>query len=285
MTSTNRRSSLLCPSCRRLVSADINACPYCGTKKPGAWWQGGRGLVAGLLGSDEMLIRLLIMVNGAMYVLALLLMPGQGGHSFSPLAFLAPANKILLLLGGTGTLPINAMHRWWTLLAANYLHGGLLHLVFNMMALNQLGPLIINEYGAARFFVLYTLAGVAGFLLSYLAGVSFTIGASAAVCGLIGAALYYGKSRGGAYGQAVFKQVSGWVISLFVFGFLVPGINNWGHGGGLVAGIVLGALLGYHEKIRENIGHRILAGGCAVLTIGVLGWAVASSIFYLAGAP
>lgn len=51
--------------------------------------------------------------------------------------------------------------------------------------------------------VIYTLSGMCGFLVSYLAGVGFTIGASAAVCGLIGAALYYGKRRGGRYGQTV----------------------------------------------------------------------------------
>ena len=73
-----------------------------------------------------------------------------------------------------------------------------------------------------------------------------TIGASAALCGLIGAALYYGKSRGGTFGQAIYKHTSGWVIGLFFIG-LMPGINNWGHGGGLVAGIGTGYLFSYLE--------------------------------------
>ena len=56
---------------------------------------------------------------------------------------------------------------------------------------------------------------------------------------LLGALLYYGKSRGGAYGSSVYREVSGWVISLFMFGLIFPGINNWGHGGGIIGGIIV----------------------------------------------
>lgn len=128
--------------------------------------------------------------------------------------------------------------------------------------------------------ILYTLAGVFGYWVSYLFGIGFTIGASAAVCGLIGAALYYGKSRGGSYGQEIYKQVGGWAISIFVFGLLVPGINNWGHGGGLLAGIVLGFALSYNERNKESLFHRMLAGICVISTVLVLGWAVMTALFY-----
>jgi rhomboid protease GluP len=202
------------------------------------------------------------------------------GLSANPFMFLSPSNGALLLLGSTGTIPIDQGHRWWTLVSANYLHGGILHIVFNMIALRQIGPLVLREYGANRLIGLYTLGGIFGFLVSYFAGVRFTLGASAAVCSLIGASLYYGKSRGGAYGQAIYKQVSGWVLGLFLFGFLVPGINNWGHGGGIVGGIILGYLLGYNERTRENLFHRSLATVCVVLTVAVLAWATLSSVYY-----
>jgi rhomboid protease GluP len=101
----------------------------------------------------------------------------------------------------------------------------------------------------------------------------FTIGASAAVCSLIGALLFYGKSRGGSYGSSVYREISGWVISLFVFGLIFPGINNWGHGGGIVGGIILGAILGYNERRRENSVDQAAALICGLATIGVLGWA------------
>jgi rhomboid protease GluP len=141
------------------------------------------------------------------------------------------------------------------------------------MALKQIAPWVSTEYGTSRMFVIYTLGGMFGFVVSYLAGVPFTIGASAAVCSLIGALLYYGKSRGGVYGGTVYSEVSGWVISLFVFGLLFPGINNWGHGGGIIGGILLGALVGYNERRRENRYDQAAALLCALVTAGILGWA------------
>ena len=128
-----------------------------------------------------------------MFILALLLNPSGTRVSLNPLTALAPSDLSLLRLGATGTIPIDRLHRWWSLLTANYLHGGILHIVFNMMAFRQLAPFVIREYGPYRMISLFTLSGVGGFLVSYLAGVALTIGASAAVCGLIGAALFYGK--------------------------------------------------------------------------------------------
>jgi rhomboid protease GluP len=70
------------------------------------------------------------------------------------------------------------------------------------------------------------------------------------------------------------------VVFLFIFGFVVPGINNWGHGGGILAGLILGFLFGYQENKRENILHKSLAGVCAVVTVLVLAWAVISAAYY-----
>lgn len=129
-------------------------------------------------------------------------------------------------------------------------------------------------------FVIYTVSGIIGFWVSYLAGIAFTIGASASVCGLVGALLYYGKSRGGIYGRNLYRQIFMWVVFLFIFGLIVPGINNWGHGGGILAGIIFGYLLGYQEKKRENLLHKTLAGLCAMVTLAVLIWAVGTSVYY-----
>jgi rhomboid protease GluP len=251
-------------------------------RRPGVWWKNSR--FTAVFGEPERFVFLIVGANVVMYVLALLLNPGGSSLTFNPMAFLAPSNRSLLLLGATGTVPIEQLHRWWSLLAANYLHGGLLHILFNMMALRQLGPLVIQEYGAYRMVVIYTGAGVIGFFVSYLAGVRLTIGASAAVCGLIGAMLFYGKSRGGTYGEAIYRQIGGWAVGIFIFGLLVPGINNWGHGGGLLGGGLLGYLLGYLEQRRESLRHRMLGLACLILTGLVLIWGVGSSLFYLFGA-
>ena len=175
--------------------------------------------------------------------------------------------------------PIDRHQRWWTLLSANYLHGSILHILFNMLALRQIIPLVGHLYGINRLIVLYTLTGIAGFWVSYVAGIPFTIGASAALCGLIGAALYYGRSRGGLFGDAIYRQIGGWALGIFIIGFLIPGINNWGHGGGMAAGVLLGLLLGYRERSDEQPWHAMLAAVCMAATGLVLAWMLLSGIW------
>jgi rhomboid protease GluP len=148
-----------------------------------------------------------------------------------------------------------------------------------MAAFRQLGLLASREYGTYRMFIIYTVGGVIGFFISYLAAVPWTIGASASVCSLAGALLYYGKSRGGVYGRTLYKQIGIWVIILFIFGILIPVINNWGHGGGIAAGIGLGFLMGYQERKKENVVDKLLAVSCALITVFILAWAVLSGIY------
>jgi rhomboid protease GluP len=253
-------------------------CPYCGLASPGSWWKSNPWTQA--LKNPEQVMRIMIYVNVAMFLVSLLFNPRSAGFSINPFQLLSPSNHSLLLLGATGTYPIDSFGRWWTLLSANYLHGGVLHILFNMMAFRQIAPLVIQEYGAYRMIVLYTASGVLGYGVSYLAGVPLTIGASAAVCGLIGAVLYFSKNWGGSYGQAVYRQVGGWVVGLFIFGFLMPGINNWAHGGGLLGGALLGFWMGYQEQKREAYIHKALAGVCAAATVAALFWALASGVYY-----
>jgi rhomboid protease GluP len=218
----------------------------------------------------DWLVKAIITANILFFAISLALSARSGDIG----SFLSPGQTSLMLLGATGTYPIGHFGRFWTLISASYLHSGILHLVFNLMALKQIAPLTTSEFGTSRMFTIYTLGGVIGYVVSYVAGVSFTIGASAAVCSLIGALLYYGKSRGGAYGSSVFREVNGWVISLFVFGLIFPGINNWGHGGGIIGGIAIGTLLGYTERRKENNFDQALALLCGLVTVGILGWSV-----------
>jgi rhomboid protease GluP len=276
--SAQKRQSLLCPNCKKLISTSERRCPHCGTAHPAAWWKNNiwtRGF-----NDPYVLIKWIIGVNIGIYVISLLLNPSGFGLTLNPLTFLSPSGPILELLGATGRVPIEAYQRYWTLISANYLHGGILHIFFNMAAFRQLGLLVAREYGVYRMFVIYILGGVIGFFVSYLASVSWTIGASASVCSLAGALLYYGKSRGGVYGRTLYRQIGIWVVLLFIFGILLPVINNWAHGGGIAAGIGLGFVLGYQERKKENIFHKLLAGGLAVLTLLILGWAILSGIFY-----
>ncbi len=273
------KRSILCPNCRRLISTDEMVCPHCNLRRPGSRWRTffpARSLMDG-----DLLIRNIIYLNAGLFVLSILMSPSGLGLSMNPFDFLSPDSRSLLLLGATGTVPIDEFHRWWTVLSANFLHASIMHILFNMMALRQIAPLIIQEYGTYRTISIFILSGVGGYVVSYFAGVPFTLGASAAVCGLIGAALFYGKSRGGYFGQTIFQQVGGWAIGIFVFGFLFPGINNWAHGGGLAGGILAGFLLGYRDRSAESFFHKTLASACVVASLGALLWSVGSAILLL----
>ena len=273
-----QRNSILCPNCGLLISLSEQSCPYCGLRAPGARWR--RLAVFRLLADPALLVKAVVGANIGLFVLSLVMDPRTTGLTLNPLLLLSPSDRSLFVLGATGVIPIDSYQRWWTLVSANYLHGGLLHIFFNMAAFLQLSAVVVREYGTRRMFVIYTLGGVAGFAVSYLAGVGLTIGASAGVCGLVGAILYYGRSRGGAYGTALYKQVGMWVILMFVFGFVVPGINNWGHGGGIAAGALLGRLLNYDERRRETSLHKGLAALCLGATVAALAWAVLTSLYY-----
>lgn len=249
--------AILCPRCRQLIGSEETVCSWCGTSRSASFWKVLNWTNAA---GGASIVKTIMTVTVIYYGVSLLL--GMSG------GLLSPSQMSMLLLGATGTVPINHYPGGvWTLLTATFLHGGIMHLLFNLAALYQLGPWVVNEYGPARMFIIYILGGVCGYLLSYLAGIQFTIGASAAVCGLAGSLLYYGKSRGGSYGRAVYQQLSGWVISIFIFGLLFPGINNWAHGGGIIGGLLLGFLLGYTEKRRENLFHRVLALFCAGVSV------------------
>lgn len=281
--STREKNSMLCPNCRKLISSDEPACPYCGLSKPGSQWK--RGVLSRFSAGALDAVKIILYVNIALYALSIFLNPSALGLSVNPLSFLSPSDRSLFLLGATGTIPIDAYGLWWTLVTASFLHGGILHIFFNMAALGQLGLFVSREFGSNRFWIIYILTGIAGFLISYIAGIPFTIGASASICGLIGAILYYGKSRGGFYGEVIYKQAMGWVIGIVLFGLLVPGINNWAHGGGIISGVLVAYLLGYQEKERENLLHRVMAAGCIMLTAVFLLWAVLRAAYYSFNVP
>ncbi len=276
------KKAILCPQCRRLISRDEPVCPHCGLSRPGT-----RRVAAllGRIGSGTLNpVQIVLFSNVALFLLSLLLNPSSLGFSLNPLSFLSPSDASLFYLGATGTVPILGYGRWWTLLTASFLHGGLLPIFFNMAALTQLGPFVWRQFGFWRFWIIYLASGVGGFLLSLLAGVPFTIGASAGLCGLIGAIFYYGKSRGGFLGDMISRQAMGWIVGLAVFGLLLPGINNWAHGGGLLAGIGAAFLSGYRDRGPETAAHRMLGAilmGATALTLLYAVFGAAAAVLHL----
>lgn len=268
---------MLCPHCRKLISRDERSCPYCGTPTIGARWLEAKSISQ--ISNYLEPITGIIAVTSFYFIASLLVSQLITAESVGFL--LSPSQTALFNLGASGTIPMDAYGRYWSLLAASFLHGNLLHIGFNMLALWQIGGFVLNIYGPGRFFIIYLMSGVLGFYVSYLAGIPFTIGASASICGLIGTVIYYGKSRGGFYGSMIYKQALGWVIGIAIFGFIIPGINNWAHGGGLLAGIALGFLLGYNEKSREGAWQRLTGAFLVLVSLAILCWALIKALLMI----
>lgn len=250
------RSSVPCPRCNKLISRNSDRCIHCGLHRPGVYLS--IPIIGSLLAGDLSFVDGILLANFVLFALALALdLPHSTllGGIFNTLS---PSGESLYNLGMGGTIPL-AQGRWWSLLTANYLHGGILHIAFNMMWLRQLGFVMEELYGASRFWIIYTLAGVAGSVTSTLAGTEFFVGASGAVFGLFGALILYGWRRGGTFGSNLFRQMILWALFGLAFGFLMPNVDNWGHIGGLVSGAVLGVALGYQERQRQQLWHHLLA--------------------------
>src|SRR5439155_13040664 len=188
----------------------------------------------------------------------------------------SPSNAALAALGGAGAVPWQLGH-WWTIFTGIYLHGGILHILFNVLWIRQLGPAVEQLYGSARLVVIFTVSGVAGFLVSNAAGIPFTIGASGSIFGLLGALVAFGRKRGGLFGTMVLRQYGQWALMLFVLGFFMSGVNNLAHAGGFLGGLAAGFVLSLAERRAETTLDHLLAGSLVIVTVVAFGLAVAAA--------
>jgi rhomboid protease GluP len=253
--------AILCPSCGRLTNADAPVCLVCGRRNPGMWGFAGplRALFRHRSFTDVVTI-----VCVVLYVISLLLDPVASLRTRG-LSIFAPSGYALLALGATGA-DLQHLGHWWTVLTAIYLHGDLLHILFNVLWIRQLGPAVEELFGSARLVLIFTVSGVVGFLVSNAMGVPFTIGASGSIFGLLGAMVAFGRRRGGTYGLLVLRQYGGFAILLFVMGLLRTNVNNFAHAGGFLGGLGMGLVLSLAERRAESAGEQILALGLVVLT-------------------
>ncbi len=215
-------------------------------------------ILGGLIRGEISFVDGIVVFCFALYILSIAL-DISGALKFGGLfGILSPTSASLSKLGSGGVIAL-LNGRWWTLITANYLHGSILHIAFNMLWLRQIGFWAEDLFGASRFIVIYTVAGLLGSIGSTIAGTPAFVGASGAIFGLFGALIYYGRHRGGTYGSAIFRQILIWAAIAFIFGLVMPGVDNWGHAGGFVGGFLMAMLLGYQEKKRQPLSQHIAA--------------------------
>jgi rhomboid protease GluP len=271
-----RSGSSLCYACGKLNRADASVCFYCGRRNPGLWGFGpGIGRLIG--GLD--FAGLVTVVSAVAYLASLALDPRAALSPRGVFDLLAPSGRALYALGMAGALPWQQGH-WWTVLTAIYLHGSLLHILFNLLWVRQLVPDVEQAYGRARTIIIFTVSGVVCFLLSDLVGTPFTVGASGAIFGLLAAMVWYGRRRGGFFGSAVLRQYGTWALVLFILGLISgTGVNNWGHAGGLIGGFLAAFIFGPTHERREEGMDRVLAGAMIALTAAAFGLQLWTTFF------
>lgn len=138
---------------------------------------------------------------------------------------------------------------YYRLLTGIFLHGGLVHLLFNCYALFVIGSQVENFLGRFKFLVIYLVAGISGALFSMIFGGNYaSIGASGAIFGLMGALVYFGYHYRVYLGNVVKSQIIPLIILNLILGFCMTGIDNFAHVGGLIGGTLMSIALGVKDK-------------------------------------
>ena len=140
-----------------------------------------------------------------------------------------------------------------------FLHAGIFHIFFNMYSLYIVGPRVEDFYGKWKFLLIYFLSGISGGLLSVaMNGEGISVGASGAIFGLFGALLYFGYNYRGYIGAIIKSQILPIIIYNLIIGFFIPGIDMWGHIGGLLGGLTVSYMLGTIENKKYNVSNILL---------------------------
>lgn len=164
--------------------------------------------------------------------------------------------RALLSAGALNAQRIDA-GEMWRLSASLFLHGDLLHLSFNALALLALGRVSQAVFGSVRSLQILFLSGWAGAFLSWSMGAIRTVGTSGAIFGLLAALSVFGwKYRhdlSGELGDILRRRLLFWgVVNLFV-GVVIPNIDNPSHFGGFICGGILGSVVGHRWEKKWDM--------------------------------
>lgn len=286
-----QRRPRLCPACGTLVGSTANRCHQCGASLTFSMAAMSRSL-SKYMPANAPVTYCILVACCLLYGLSLLLsihegfpVAPEGGGIFSLLFGIgAIASPVLQRLGASLPLPYDIAQPW-RLVTACFLHGSLLHIVFNMWVLVDLAPTVEELYGSSRFLFLYIVCGIGGYVLSSaspfitilrvlgVASGGAAIGASGAIVGLIGVLLAITYRRRGA--EQLRSQVIRWIIYLVIWGFMARGmIDNMAHLGGGLTGFMLGKLMLDRQPQTLLERKRSYALGWAAAVVVLLSYAL-----------
>lgn len=255
-------------SCGALMARDERTCPHCGKRAPSWRAQVVQRAVGLVVPSALAVSTTLVIINSMLFMLVVAL----EGTS----ALLLPSVNVLRDLGGFVPSQFLA-GRFPTMITYGYLHLGLIHFAFNMLVLSQVGPMLEQEIGKARFLTLFTMSLIGGAMARLVfSGPApiLLVGASGGLFGFIGFGVSYAHTAGGRGGEELRAFFVRWAIYGFLFGVLV-GADTVAHLGGFLVGLLGGYGVG-NERDRDALNSLWNTGAtlCALATIASFGWII-----------
>ena len=237
----------MCPHCRAFITTSDRICPYCETEVgPRAAERHLEGRVlGGLIPHAHFTTSMILLVNISLYAATAIysMRTGEGG-------WMNIDGRTLFDFGAKYPQAI-LLGQWWRLITAGFLHGGMLHILMNSYVLFDIGAQVEELYGASRLIVFYLVSTVAGFLASSWWSPSLSVGASAALFGLIGAMLALTVRYPSSVASAARSMYIKWIVYMLLIG-LLPGlrIDTAAHIGGLAAGFGCAYIAGQPAMVR-----------------------------------
>jgi len=161
------------------------------------------------------------------------------------------ATSLVLLGANNRTLVLNG--DFYRLIACAFLHGSLIHLIVNMYSLYIIGSQVETYLGKVKFLIIYLLSAIMGSVFSIVFSEnSLSIGASGAIFGLMGSLLYFGYHYRLYLSNAITSQIIPVIVLNLALGFILSGIDNFAHIGGLIGGYLSTMIVGLKYKSNKK---------------------------------
>jgi rhomboid protease GluP len=257
----------MCPNCRAFITTDDKVCPYCDMKVGPRAVERRVSADVGFISSARFTTVIILLINAGLFAATVLLsLRATGGSDV-----MSVHPEVLRFFGAKSVPDMILYGEWWRLITAGFLHGGVIHILMNSWVIFDLGATVEEFYGTSRYLVLYFVSTVAGFIASsWWSPASLSIGASAALFGLIGAMIAFGMRSGSSIGSALRTHYTQWAIYGLLMGllpFLL--IDNAAHIGGLVAGFAIGYIAGTPglQRTWADKAWKAAAAFCVLLTL------------------
>ncbi len=259
----------LCPNCGTLVGSTAKTCFSCGSNVSFSMAAASKSLSRFLPQTSPAtygFLTLCCLMYGLSLVLTMRIAganPGGGGL----FGLGGIAGEVVDKLGASRPMSAIPLLGWqpWRLITAIFLHGSLIHIGFNMWILMDIGPVVEELYGSARYCFIFVLTGAFGYVVSSFFG-GFSVGASGSLLGLIGVLLAITSRRSGIGMQMLRKQLIYWLIYIAVLGLILRGTDNFAHAGGFVSGFLLGKIMPDRQPsgMAEERNARIMGLGAGL---------------------